>query len=337
MLKTVTRAMLATALCAFAFAPDGAKAADIEMIMALPSPTLTFSAPFIAQDAGFYKKEGLKVEDRNLTGVASTNAVIAGSADFTVGTGATMLRAVANGQKLLAIGTLVDRPLVELVIRKDIADAAGITDKTPVNERLKLLKGKTVAVQGIGSIIHAMQRLAARRVGLDPDNDMRVAPMEPSAMLPALKAKKIDAFATSLPYTTQAVVSGDAVMLASGPNADLPEYVPFDYVVLYTRPEVCEKEPVKCEKMARALKGATDFIVKKPDEALKLLKKRFANLDEKVLNAAWATVSKAHSRTSLSTVKGLENSQKFSLDAGLLEQKDALKDVRPTFTDKFMK
>ena len=119
--------------------------------------------------------------------------------------------------------------------------------------------------------------------------------------------------------------------------AELPEYIPFDYVVLYTRPEVCEKEPIKCEKMARASKAATDFIVQKPDEALKVLKKRFANLDEKTLDAAWATVSKAHSKTSQATKNGLENSQDFSLNAGLLEQKDALKDVSGTFTDKFMK
>jgi len=45
--------------------------------MALPAPTLTFSAPFIAEDAGFYKKEGLKVSHRILVGVASPNAVIA--------------------------------------------------------------------------------------------------------------------------------------------------------------------------------------------------------------------------------------------------------------------
>jgi len=343
MLKTWTKISLAAGhislaagLAAFAAAPQ-AKAADINVIMALPSPTLTFAAPFIAQDAGYYAKEGLKVEDRNLTGVASTNAVIAGSADFTVGTGATFVRAVAQGQKLIAIGSLVNKPLVELVLRKDIAEAAGITDKTPVDERLKVLKGKTIAVQGIGSIIHAMQRLTARRVGLDPDNDVRVAPMNPPQMLPALVSKQIDGFATSLPYTTEAVYKGNAIMLASGPAADLPEYVPMDYVVLQTRPEVCEKEAAKCEKMARALKGATQFIVDKPDEALEILKKRFSQMDPGLLKAAWAVVSKAHNRSGIVTLKGLENSQKFSLDAGLLEPKDVLKDFSGLYTDKFMK
>lgn len=341
MLKSWMRAGLATIGIAMglaqAFAPGAARAADIDLIVAIPAPTMTFSAHYIAHDAGFYAKEGLKVEDRNLAGVASTNAVIAGSADFTVGTGATFLRAIANGQKLLAIGTMVNRPMVEIVLRKDVADAAGITEKTPLAERIKVLKGKTIAIQGVGSIIHAMQRLVARRAGYDPDNDMRIAPMDPPAMLPALKAKQIDGFATSLPYTTQAVVSGDAIMLVSGPAGDLPEFIPFDYVVLYTRPEVCEKQPIKCEKMARASKAATDFIINKPNEALALMKKRFDKIDPKVLDAAWKVVVKAHSKDSKSTLKGLENSQRFSLDAGLLEPKDALKDIKPTFTDKFMK
>lgn len=328
---------LAAGAASMALAAGLAHAADIEVVMAIPAPTLTFSANFVAQDAGFYAKNGLKVTDRNLTGVASTNAVIAGSADFTVGTGATFLRAVANGQKLLAIATLVNKPMVELIIRKDVADAAGITPDMPVEKRVQALKGKTVAVQGIGSIIHAMQRLAARRGGLDPDKDMRVTPMAPPAMYPALKSRQIDAYATSLPFTTQGVLSGDAVMLVSGPLGDLPEFIPFDYVVLYTRPEVCQKERAKCEKIAKALKGATDFINQKPDEALALMKKRFSRLDPKVLEAAWQVVSKAHSPNSQVTKEGLENSQRFSLDAGLLEAKDALKDVTKSFTNEFVK
>jgi len=315
----------------------GARAQEIPIVMAIPAPTLTFSANFIAQDAGFYAKHGLKVTDRNLVGVAATNAVIAGSADFTVGTGSTFLRAVAGGQNLLAIATLVNKPMVELVIRKDVAAAAGITPDMPVEKRVQALKGKTVAVQGIGSIIHAMQRLAARRGGLDPDKDMRVTPMAPPAMFPALKSRQIDAYATSLPFTTQAIVEGEAVMLVSGPGAHLPEFIPFDYVVLYTRPEVCQKERIKCERTAKALKAATDFIVQKPDEAYALLAKRFSKLNPAVLKAAWAVVGPAHSSTSLVTREGLENSQRFSLDAGLLEPKDALADVTRTFTNEFLK
>ncbi len=42
----------------------------IDLIVALPAPpTLTFSSPFLAEDAGLYKKEGLNVSHRMLVGV----------------------------------------------------------------------------------------------------------------------------------------------------------------------------------------------------------------------------------------------------------------------------
>jgi ABC-type nitrate/sulfonate/bicarbonate transport system substrate-binding protein len=45
-------------------APVAGGGQEIDVLMALPAATLTFSAPFIAEDAGFYRKEGLKVTHR---------------------------------------------------------------------------------------------------------------------------------------------------------------------------------------------------------------------------------------------------------------------------------
>src|SRR5262249_12031931 len=149
------RAVAAAVGAAAALGPPIAAGHEIHILMALPGATLTFSAPFIAEDAGFYKKEGLKVSHRTIVGVGAVNAVIAGSADFTIGTGPVFLRAAAQGQRLLAIANLIDKPLVELVLRKDVAQAAGINDKMTLADRAKLLTGKTIAIQGVGSIIHA--------------------------------------------------------------------------------------------------------------------------------------------------------------------------------------
>src|SRR5262249_60068776 len=96
--------------------------------------------------------------------------------------GPVFLRAAAQGQKFFAIANLVDRPMVELVMRKDVAEAAGLTDKMPPLERAKVLKGKTIAIQGVGSIVHAWQRYVANLGGLDVENDVRIAPMDPPAM-----------------------------------------------------------------------------------------------------------------------------------------------------------
>jgi ABC-type nitrate/sulfonate/bicarbonate transport system substrate-binding protein len=331
----------AAALFGFALAAwpgaGPAQADDLNLTLALPSPTLTFSSAFIAEDAGFFKKEGLKVSLPVIVGVGSANAVIAGSADFTIGTGPVFLRAAARGQRMLAIANLIDRPLVELVLRKDVAAAAGISDKTPLPERARALKGKTIAIQGVNSIIHAWERLVAHRGGLDVEKDVRIAPMDPPGMPPALITKQVDGYATSLPYTTQAVVEGQAIMLASGLR-DAPDLLPFGYGLLYTKPDTCAKSRDKCARVFRALANANRMIRDKPAEALALLKKtRFSKMNQTVLDAAWKDVSAAHAKDLRITLAQLDHSQKVSLEARLLEPRDELKSFDGLFTDEFVK
>jgi len=88
--------------------------------------------------------------------------------------------------------------------------------------------------------------------------------------------------------------------------------------------------------MARAMTGAARFIREKPAEALEILRKRFDRLDPQVLNAAWQVVSKAHAQDTRVTIVGLENSQRVSIEAGLLDPKDALKSFDGLFTDEFL-
>jgi NitT/TauT family transport system substrate-binding protein len=332
MFKLRTAAAVALAV---GLGPTPIHAQELEVLIALPAATLTFASAFIAEDAGLYKKEGLKVSHRTIVGVGAPNAVIAGAADFTIGTGPVFLRAAASGQRMLAIANLVDRPLVEFVLRKDVADAAGINDKMPLADRAKALKGKTIGIQGVGSIVHAWERLVVHRGGLDIEKDVRIAPMDPPGMLAGLQTKQLDGFATSLPYTTDAVVKGAAVMLASG-TVDAPDLLPFAYGLIYARPDKCAKEREKCVRVVRALAAANRMILEAPDQALELLKKRFETMDQQVLAAAWQTVAKAHAKDLHVTVPGLDHSQKVSLEAKLLDATHELKSFDGLYTDEFV-
>ena len=237
---------------------------------------------------------------------------------------------------MLAIANLIDRPLVELVLRKDVADAAGITDKTPFAERAKALKGKTIAIQGVGSIVHAWERLVAGRGGLDIEKDVRIAPMDPPAMLAAMQTKSIDGFATSLPFTTEAVVKGKADHAGERRErrarpaavrlwADLhaPRHVhQAARQMRARRPRARRRQPVHPGEAGR---GAGDS-----EEA-------FRQDGPAVLAAAWKTVAQAHAKDLAVTVPGLEHSQKVSLEAKLLEPKDALKSFDGLYTDEFVR
>jgi len=72
--------------------------------------------------------------------------------------------------------------------------------------------------------------------------------MDPPPMLAAMETKSIDGFATSLPFTTEAVVKGSAMMLASGVR-DAPDLLPFAYGLVYTRPDTCAKQREKCARL----------------------------------------------------------------------------------------
>ena len=330
--------MLGAALgVATALVPGAAKSQDIDVILALPAQTLTFTTAFVAEDMGFFKKEGLNVSVRNLVGVASPNAVISGSAHFTVGTGPVYLRAASKGQRFFAVANMIDRMMVEMVLRKDVAERVGITEKRPATERAKRLKGLTIGIQGVGSIVHAWERYVVASAGLDVENDVRIAPMDPPAMLPAMESKAIDGYTTSMPYTTAAVASGKAVMVRSSVT-DAQELMPFAYALVYTVPETCEKNREMCARMARAFAAAAKMVQEQPQKVFdEVLKKRFAKMDPELLKAAWGPTQLAHAKDIRVNDKMLHNSQQVSLVAKLLDPKDALKDFKGLYTDEYLK
>ena len=78
------RPMLAAAAVAIALHPTEGKAQqEIETVLPSPSETMTFTAHYVAHDAGLFQNESLKLPDRDVVGVTSPNALFAGSPDFT--------------------------------------------------------------------------------------------------------------------------------------------------------------------------------------------------------------------------------------------------------------
>ena len=82
-------------------------------------------------------------------------------------------------------------------------------------------------------------------------------------MLPALENKAIDGFATSLPFTTQAVSKGAAIMLASG-TTDVPDLLPFAYDLVYQNRRLASRTATSALKIVRAYAKANQMIIESP-------------------------------------------------------------------------
>ena len=306
-----------------------------DIILADPAFSLTFAASYIASDLDLWQKHGIKVKTVQIQGIGAINSVISGSSHFAQASASSFGRATARGQKLVAIATTIDRPFAQVVLRKDIALAGGFDPSAPLGKRAALLKGRTIAVDSINSMIHAYVRLIAARAGFSP-NEVRIAPMAPNSMLAAFQSKQIDGYAMSLPWPLKAVQDGEAVMIASGPDGEPADMIPFGHNLIVAKQDTCTQRKPLCLAMGQSIKDATAFIKNKPDEAFALLRKRFPTLDDPLLKASFEELRKVTPSPPVVNKASIENSEIFNIDAGLLKADEKLKSYDGLFTNEFV-
>jgi NitT/TauT family transport system substrate-binding protein len=161
--------------------------------------------------------------------------------------------------------------------------------------------------------------------------------MDPPAMAGAMQTKAVDGFATSLPFTTEAVVNGTGMMFASAAQGAAPDLIPFPYGLIMGKPETCQTNREKCVRVVRALAAANKMIHDEPDKALAILSNRFKQMDPTVLATAWKTVSQAHATDLRVTAPILAQGEKVNIEAKLLDPKDKLSSYDGLYTDEFVR
>ena len=220
------------------------------------------------------------------------------------------------------------------MLRKDIAAAGGYDAKAPLGKRGALLKGHTIAVDSINSMIHAYVRLVAARSGVNPD-DIRVAPMAPASMLAAFQSKQIDGYAMSLPWPQKAVQDGEAVVIASGPDGEPGDMIPFGHNLIVARQDTCEsakRSAWRSDSRSRRRPPSSRTSRTRPS---RVLKKRFPTLDDKLLKASFDELRKVTPSPPTVSAAIIENSEKFNVDAGLLKADEKLKSYDGMFTNEY--
>lgn len=327
----------AATVLAMAALIDPSRAAEPEKTtMALPAVAVVFLSAYVAQDAHLYEKNGLDVNTVFIAGVGAFNAVVSGSADFSNSSGLSFNRAAAHGQRMLAIANTLDKLPMEVVLRKDIANQIHFDPAAPLAQRAQALKGRTLAVDSINSIVHAYLRVIAKAGGLDSET-LSITPLQPADMLGAFDRKAIDGFSQGPPWPEKVESEGAAVHIAGGIAGDPPGINPLAFNVIVTRPQYCKDHRSICEKMGHAMTDAANFIQDHPDETLAFLKARFKELGEAALTSAFKQVREATPRRPVVTAVQLANADKLNLDAGLMKPEDKVQSYDGLFTDEFLK
>jgi ABC-type nitrate/sulfonate/bicarbonate transport system substrate-binding protein len=130
--------------------------------VAYGAPSAAFAAPWLAKDAGLFDKYGL---DAELTYIASgptlLQSMIAGEIDFGELAAPSSMNAFLEGGEVVWITEAVNRPVLLLIARPEIA-------------RFEDLRGRPVGVTRIGTTTHTFMKIALRNVGMDPEADVQI-------------------------------------------------------------------------------------------------------------------------------------------------------------------
>ena len=329
------RHVAVAALMTLGCAAPQARAEDTTL--AIPAHTLLFLTQYIAEDQHLWEKQGLTTKVIYITGIGATNAVIAGSADFSMASGPTVTRANGKGQKLVALLTAINKSGQSVVIRKEVADAAHFDPKATLAERAKVLKGKKIAVSAVGAIPDAVLRIVAKDGGLGSD-DLVVPPMQPPEFMAAMASKSIDGFSNSAPFPEQLIAAGTGVLVSDSRLGEPTEFDPVPSSLLLARGDFCTKHQSTCEKMVHGLYQATQIIRNDPQASLAVVKAHFGTAyGDKVLQAAYETVKAMTPDKPVTTAQMLENGDNMNVAAGFMKPAEKLSDYKPLIDNAYVK
>ncbi|HEY3916503.1 MAG TPA: ABC transporter substrate-binding protein [Stellaceae bacterium] len=304
--------------------------------LAVPAVAVLFLAEYVAEDQHLWEQQQLDVKVQFIAGVGAMNAVISGSTDFSMSSGGSLTRAASHGQRLLAIANMNNHNGQNIVLRKDIADAAHFDPNAPLAERAKILKGKTIGIDAMQSVVHSIVRVVAKEGGIDPDSVM-VSPMQPADTLAAFARHAIDGFAGGPPWVQQVVTQGTAVVVANGVEGEPKEFDPIGSVMVVARPDFCKEHASICLKMGHTMKLAADFIHDHPQDCLAILKKRFPTVDDAVLKASYEAVRDMTPQPPAPEAQQLANAENMNVAAGFMKPEEKLKSYDGLLTAEFAK
>jgi NitT/TauT family transport system substrate-binding protein len=322
------------AMVGFVALSGAARAESERATLALPTEGMNFLAYYVAQDLGIFAQQQLEIKSVVIAGVGSFNAVVSGSVEFSFSSGSSLTRAAAHGQRMLAIAQMNNLPVWDIVVRKDIAEAAHFDPKAPLAVRAQVLKGRTMGIQGVNALDHAYLRIVAKIGGSDLEG-IAVAAMAPPDTLAAFARKSIDGFVSGPPWAQQVEDDGSAVAVAIGPNGEPASLVPIASSLLITRPQLCAEHRSICVKMGHAMVLAAKAVHERPQDVLAILKKRFDKVKEAVLPRSLDALAKAMPPLPKVDTVALRKADEINVEAGFMQPSDLLKSYDNLATDEF--
>lgn len=306
-------------------ATGSAKAQAVKKIkMTIPVIAHSMLPVFIAQNKNFFADEKLEVEVNSTNGGGpDIRALIAGDVDFSFTTGDNVILAHQEGKKLTMVMSGLNKLFINWAMHKDVAKAKGITESTPLAEKIKALKGMTIGITNAGALTAHLASFVVRKAGLNPQSDVNIVPIGSGpTWLAALENRKVDVALTAPPTPDTAIARGYAVLFinnAKGEDASISEFLMENLII---RPETAAKDQDTVRRMVRALTRANQWSLKNtPEQVADALKPSMATIAPDLLMSGVKAVLPTLSSDGRTSEKSVQITQDILEQGGILKKR----------------
>ena len=292
---------------AFIMVPWSAAVAE-PLRIAVGAASIATLPTWVAQDSGYFMREGVPVEQIYIRGGPQTfSALIGGDVHIVQVYSAPVLSARFTGADAVIIAGLVNQPVFSVVT------AGGI-------DRTEDLRGKRIGITTFGSATDLALRLALKKWGLKADTEVSLLQMRGvPEILGALQAKAIDAGVLSPPTNMVAIKAGFKE-LSYLPQAGIS----FQHTTLTTTRRYLDRNRATLLKVLRAYAAAIERI--KADKAftMKTISKHMRTTDSEVLEYSYNAAAPLFRAPPYPTLEGIQSTLDF-----LAEKEPKAKQAQP--------
>jgi NitT/TauT family transport system substrate-binding protein len=237
--------------------------------------TLAVDGQFwIAMEKGYFKEQGLEIEPIVFTsGIPLMQALSGGSVDVAI-MGAVIANFPSRGVGKVFLINDIEYDTAMLFARPD----SGI-------KSIKDVKGKKIATVK-GTTAHVFLHTALKKNGLDSNKDVEIVSMDMAGAVSAFISGAVPLVATWAPFHVQIRDRVKGALLLSSAKDYYPQAAIMGGWVASNGFYKDHKETLK--KIIRAWVPANDYLLSKPDEALKLIhSKAYSNIPFSDIEASW--------------------------------------------------
>lgn len=282
---------LALAACGSSSAPGSGGSTGSLTTISVGLAGNIFDLPLrVAEQDGYYKREGLNVKFVTVTAATDNAALESGSIAFLPQAPAGWAEALVKGSPQVAVENEATGIPLGLVVNKQFAAAHGITSATSAASVAKDLVGSTGGLSSTWTQAEAM--LYLKEFGVTSSQVKIVTLTSPAADEAALKSGEIDWFATSEPIPLEVQGAGYGLVVAGPSNVPVWNQAKTGYgTIILAMKSYLSSNPSLVRKFVTATAAASAYAGTHETAVLPVLEEIFPGVSASLLEEAYREVS----------------------------------------------